>query len=96
VPYYDINIFQPVRRQWRVHSAVLYLMMYVQEHDSEDSFFCGDTDTITKDTRTTHGLINRDECNRCTDGEENRDELNRLYEQAQVHVKHFKRLQVFP
>jgi len=27
----------------------------VEEHDSEDSFFyCGETDTITKDTRTVH------------------------------------------
>jgi len=35
--------------------------VYVEEHDSEDSFFfCGETDTITKDTRTTHGQANRD------------------------------------
>jgi len=27
----------------------------VEEHDSEDIFFCGETDTLTKDTRTAHG-----------------------------------------
>jgi len=27
----------------------------VEEHDGEDSFFCRETDTITKDTRTAHG-----------------------------------------
>jgi len=44
----------------------------VEEHDSVDSFFCGETDITTKDTRTAHGQVNRDECNQ--DGEENRDE----------------------
>jgi len=91
---------QPVRHQWRVLSAALYLMKW-ENMTAKTVFFCGETDTITKDTRTAHGqkltrLISHDECNRCTDGEENRDKQNKLCEQAQVHTKHFKRLQVFP
>jgi len=36
-----------------------------EEHNSEDIFFCGETDTITKDTRIAHGQkFTRDECNR--------------------------------
>jgi len=72
----------------------------VEEHDSEDSFFCGETDTIAKDTMTMHGqkltwLI----ATNATDEwmvkktETNKQAQNRLYEQAQVHTK---RLQAFP
>jgi len=55
--------FQPVCHQWRVLSAVLF--DDVEEYDSKDSFFCRETDIIT---RATHGQAN------ATYGEENRDE----------------------
>jgi len=58
----------------------------VEEHDSEDSFFCGETDTITKDTRTTHGQkLTRLIATNATDEwmVKKTDKQNRLYEQAQ-------------
>jgi len=74
----------------------------VEEHDSKDSFFCGETDTITKDTRTAHGqkltwLITTNATDEwmVKKTETNKQAQNRLYEQAQVHTKHFKQFQVF-
>jgi len=65
-------------------------------------FLCGETDTITKDTRTAHGQkLTRLIATNATDEqmvkktETNKQAQNRLYEQAQAHTKHFKRLQVF-
>jgi len=58
------------------------------------AFFCGETDTIAKDTRTTHGQkLTRLIATNATDEwmvkktETNKQVQNRLYEQAQVHTK---------
>jgi len=63
----------------------------VEEHDSEDSFFCGATDTITKDTmaRSLLATNTTDEW-MVKKTEMNKQAQNKLYEQAQVHTKHFK------
>jgi len=68
---------------------------YVEEHDSKDSFFCGETGTITKDTRIARmagSLLatNATDEQMVKKTEMNKQPQNRLYEQAQVHTKHFK------
>jgi len=60
-------------------------------------FFCRETDTITKDTRTVHGqkltwliATNAIDERMVKKTETNKQAQNRLYEQAQVRAKHFK------
>jgi len=72
----------------------------VEEHDSEDSFFFAEKQTPLqkiRGLRMARSLLTTNETDEwmVKKTEMNKQAQNKLYEQAQVHTKHFKWLQVF-